>query len=91
MNKIVRLTGVVAVSVFLLVAAMTTVPAKAADTKIAVIDIQKVLVESKAGIKAKGKMEKKMEELKASLQKDENVLIALQKEMEKKAAAWSEE
>jgi outer membrane protein len=91
MNKIVQLTGVVAVSVFLLVAAVVTVPANAADTKVAVIDIQKVLVESKAGIKAKGKMEKRMEELKANLQKDEKVLIALQKEMEKKSAAWSED
>lgn len=91
MNKIVKLTSVAVAFVFVMVAVMTTVPAQAAGTKIAVINIQKVLIESTAGIAAKAKMEKKMEELKAKLQKDEKALIALQKDMEKKASAWSEE
>jgi len=48
-------------------------------------------VESAAGKSAKAKMEKKMEQLKKGLKKDEEALIALQKEIEKKSSAWSDE
>jgi len=70
---------------------MTSAPAGAAATKVAVINIQKVLIESEAGKKAKATMEKKMEELKAGLKKNEEALLALQKEIEKKSSAWSDE
>jgi len=90
MNKHVRLCSVVAFS-FLLVAVMTSASAGAAATKVAVINIQKVLIESEAGKKAKAMMEKKMEELKAGLKKNEEALRALQKEIEKKSSAWSDE
>jgi outer membrane protein len=70
---------------------MGSAPARAAATKVAVINIQKVLVESAAGKSAKAKMEKKMEQLKKGLKKDEEALIALQKEIEKKSSAWSDE
>ncbi len=90
MNKYKKFTSVAVVFVFLMISGIATVPASAA-AKVAVINIQKVLVESKAGIKAKGTMEKKMEQLKVGLEKDEKALVALQKEMEKKASAWSED
>ncbi len=92
MNRIMKLSSITVAFVFLLVAVATTSSATAATvTKVAVINIQKVLVESEAGKKAKAKMEKKMEELKANLKKDENALVALQKEIEKKSSAWSDE
>jgi len=90
-NRIVKLSSVAVAFAFLMVAIMSSVPAQAADTKVAVINIQKVLIESEAGKKAKAKVEKKMEELKSVFKKDEDALIALQKEIEKKSSAWSEE
>ena len=76
--------------VFLMIAVLSSVPARAAGTKVAVINIQKVLLDSSAGKKARSKMEKKMNQLKAGLKKDEDALIALQKEIEKKSSAWSD-
>jgi outer membrane protein len=90
-KKIVKIGSVAAVAVFLMVAVLSSVPAFAADSKVAVINIQKVLVDSEAGKKAKTKVEKRMEELKSSFKKDEEALVALQKEIEKKSSAWSED
>lgn len=91
MTKSIKLTTLTVSLVFLMVVAMGSVPAHAAGTKVAVINIQKVLMDSKAGKSARSKMEKTMEELKAGLKKDEEKLVALQKEIQKKASAWSEE
>ena len=62
----------------------------AADTKIAVIDMKEVLSTSTAGKRAQGIIERKMKSLQADFKKSENEIIALQKEMEKKGAAWSD-
>ena len=91
MNKITKVSSIAVASVFLMVAVLSSIPARAADTKVAVINIQKVLLDSEAGKKARAKMEKKMNELKAGFKKDEEALMALQKEIEKKSSAWSEE
>ena len=91
MKKFVKMGSVTIVAVFLLVSLLTSVPVFAAGNKVAVINIQKVLVDSEAGKKAKAKVEKRMEELKASFKKDEAALVSLQKEIEKKSSAWSEE
>lgn len=64
--------------------------AVAAETKIGVIDMQEVLTTSNAGKKAQGLIEQKMKALQESFKKDENALVALQKDMEKKGAAWSD-
>ena len=56
MNKIVKLSSIAVAFAFLMVALISSVPARAADTKVAVINIQKVLVESEAGKKAKAKV-----------------------------------
>ncbi|NOQ46559.1 MAG: hypothetical protein GQ559_07785 [Desulfobulbaceae bacterium] len=64
---------------------------QAADTKVGIINVQKVLATCEAGKKAHEVREKKMEELQATFKKDEEALLALQKEIEKKSSAWSEE
>ncbi len=70
-------------------AVFCSAPAMAAD-KIGVVDMRKVLSTSAAGQKAQEAIEKKQRALQADLKKDEDALIALQKEGEKKSAAWSE-
>lgn len=62
----------------------------AADTKIAVIDMKEVLSASTAGKRAQGIIERKMKSLQADFKKSEQEIIDLQKEMEKKGAAWSD-
>jgi outer membrane protein len=64
---------------------------QAADTKIGVIDMKKVLSTSVSGKKAQDIIEAKMKELQAGFKKDEEALVALQKDMEKKSSAWSDE
>jgi len=64
--------------------------ALAADTKVAVIDMRQVLSSSLAGKKAEGIVKQKVDSLQESLKNDENDLIAMQKEVEKKGAAWSD-
>ena len=64
--------------------------ALAADTKIGVIDMKQVLSTSTAGKRAEGIIKQKMDSLQASFKTDENDLIAMQKEMEKKGSAWSD-
>jgi len=76
----------------LLIAALVLIhgQALAADTKIAVIDMKQVISTSSAGKKAEGVIKQKMESLQASLKSDQDSLIAMQKEGEKKGAAWSD-
>lgn len=64
--------------------------ALAADTKIAVIDMKQVLSTSTAGKRAEGIIKQKMDSLQGSFKKDEEELVNLQKEMEKKGSAWSD-
>jgi len=64
--------------------------ALAADTKIAVIDMKQVLSTSTAGKRAEGIIKQKMDSLQGSFKKDEEELMNLQKEMEKKGSAWSD-
>jgi outer membrane protein len=66
------------------------VPA-AAELKIAVLNIQDVLTKSSAGLAAKDKIEKRMKELKTTLESDKQSLIAFQDEMKKKVSVWSED
>lgn len=79
------------VVVFLSVSLMIGSGAFAAETKIGVIDMQKVLANSAAGKKAQQELEKKMSQLKETFKKDEDALLAMQKEIEKKSSAWSDE
>lgn len=63
----------------------------AADMKIGVINVQKVLLTCEAGKTAKEKVDAKMKELQSSFKKEEEALKTLQDEIKKKSSAWSEE
>lgn len=65
--------------------------AYSADLKIGVMDVQKVLVNCAAGKAAKAKFDNKMKELQATFKGKEEELIAMQKDIEKKSSAWSDE
>lgn len=66
-------------------------PAQAAETKIGVMNIQKVLLDSAAGQAAKAAFEARAQELQAKFQAEEDALMALQQEIEKKSSVWSAE
>lgn len=63
----------------------------AADMKIGVMNVQKVLTSSVAGKAAKVKFDAKMKELQDKFKAEEEDLLAMQKDIEKKSSAWSEE
>jgi outer membrane protein len=58
---------------------------------IAVLDMQKVVLSSKLGKEAQKEIEKRVKELEKTFKADEETLIALQNEIEKKSSVWSEE
>lgn len=70
---------------------LLTASIAAAEMKLAVLNIQDVLTKSSAGLAAKDKIEKRMKDLKASLDSDKQQLISFQEEMKKKASVWSED
>lgn len=86
LTKKILLTGLS----FLLVAFMTT-GSFAADLKIGVMNVQKIIVSCDAGKEAKERFDKKMKELQASFKSEEDELKKMQEEIKKKSSAWSEE
>ncbi|XOF32615.1 MAG: OmpH family outer membrane protein [Candidatus Electrothrix sp. YB6] len=86
-----KIRSLVAVFCISLIFAVGFVLPAAAASGVAVVNLQKVLEKSKAGMSAKSKMDKKMKQLKAELEKEKKALLALQDEIKKKASAWSEE
>jgi len=64
---------------------------RAETQKIGVMNIQKVLLESSAGRKAKAIFEKRMNELQSTFKAEQEALVALQQEIEKKSSAWSKD
>ncbi|WP_417911747.1 OmpH family outer membrane protein [Candidatus Electronema sp. TJ] len=70
---------------------LLTASVAAAEMKLAVLNIQDVLTKSSAGLAAKDKIEKRMKELKSSLEGDKQQLVSFQDEMKKKASVWSED
>ncbi len=65
--------------------------ASAAELKIGVMNVQKVLLDSNSGSAAKALFEAKAKELKGKFQNEENALKAMQQDIEKKSSAWSAE
>jgi outer membrane protein len=66
--------------------------AKAADqVKIGVMNIQKVLVKCSAGVKVRAKLDKKVKEVEAQFKKEQDKLMELQAEIEKKSSIWSKD
>ena len=84
-----RLTVLIA-ALFVFVGLAITEP-QAAELKVGVINVQKVLLTCEAGKVAKVKVDAKMKELQDSFKKEEEALKALQDEIKKKSSAWSEE
>uniref|UniRef100_UPI004056894C OmpH family outer membrane protein n=1 Tax=Candidatus Electrothrix sp. TaxID=2170559 RepID=UPI004056894C len=84
-----RTSILILASVFFFLTVFTVVSASAAAS-VGVVNLQKVLDTSSAGVAAKKKMEVKMKELKASLDKEKKALVALQKDMQKKVDVWNE-
>ena len=78
------------ISIFFFLTVFTAVTVSAASS-VGVVNLQQVLDKSSAGVAAKKKMEAKMKEFKASLDKEKKAVLALQKQMQKKADAWNEE
>ena len=85
-----RLIGSSVVCIFALVLVLAC-QVSAADMKVGVMNVQKVLVNSVAGKAAKTKFDGKMQELQAKFKVEEEELVAMQKDIEKKSSAWSEE
>lgn len=84
-----RMVGCIG-SLLIMAAVLCQGPVWAADSKVGVIDMKKVLSTSTAGAKAQGIIEQKMKTLQSSFKTEENELITLQKEIEKKSSAWSD-
>lgn len=70
---------------------LSAVSTHAAEMKVGVMNVQKVLVNSVAGKAAKEKFDQKMGDLQTKFKAEEQDLVELQKEIEKKSSAWSEE
>ena len=65
--------------------------AMAADLKLGVMNVQKIIVGCKAGKAAKERFDIKMKDLQSSFTDEEADLKKLQDEIKKKSSAWSEE
>ena len=63
----------------------------AAEVKLGVMNVQKIIVGCKAGKAAKERFDVKMKDLQASFTDEEADLKKLQAEIKKKSSAWSEE
>jgi outer membrane protein len=79
------------VAVLLACVGLAVAESPAAEMKIGIINVQKVLLTCEAGKKAKEKVDLKMKELQGTFKQDEEALKALQDEIKKKSSAWSEE
>jgi outer membrane protein len=55
------------------------------------MNVQKIITLCDAGKSAKGRFEAKMKELQGKFQSEQDTLVNLQQEIEKKSSAWSEE
>lgn len=64
--------------------------AQAAELKIGVVNMQKVLTTSTAGKKAQSIIEQKMKSYDSTFKKDKDSLVTMRDEIEKKSSAWSD-
>ena len=83
--------ALVALSLFFCFSLVSFDSAVAADMKVGVMNVQKVLVNSVSGKAAKEKFDQKMQDLQSKFKAEEQELVDMQGEIEKKSSAWSEE
>ncbi len=69
----------------------TAVTQAVAGEKIGVVNLQQIIVRSDAGKAAKTRLDKKAREFQQKFQAEEQALVALQQEIEKKESAWNEQ
>lgn len=62
-----------------------------AETKIAVMNVQKIITLCDAGKGAKVRFEARMKDLQGKFKGEQDELVSLQNEIEKKSSAWSED
>lgn len=77
--------------IFLIVTCFSVNSGFAAESKIGVMNVQKIIVECDAGQEAKARFETKMKDLQEGFKEEEAALKELQEEIKKKSSAWSEE
>ncbi|OQX18249.1 MAG: hypothetical protein BWK76_07995 [Desulfobulbaceae bacterium A2] len=65
--------------------------AAVAGPPVAVLDVQKILDQSDSAKAAKAKVEAKFKELQAGFKGEEDAMLAMQQEFEKKNSVWSDE
>jgi len=82
---------VVAILVSVAFLAISNASAAENSIKIATVNIQDVLLGSKAGQEVKKELEQKVEELQGTFQKEQEDVDALRSEIEKKSSVWSPE
>jgi len=82
-------TGWMAVA--LLTALFFCADVRAAEVKIGVFNIQKVITQSSAGQVAQKRFETRKKELETQLKPEADALAALKKDIEQKGSVWSEE
>ena len=68
-----------------------TTGVQAAEQKIGVMNVQKVIALSDAGKAAQSRMEQKAKDFQAKFKSDDDSFKALQQDIEKKGSAWNEE
>ncbi len=77
---------------FTLCTAVTISAAEGSDgLKIGIMNVQKVLVQSESGLKAKEVFEKKKNELEAGFETEQQQLQEMQQDIEKKSSVWTKE
>ncbi|MEN8188945.1 MAG: OmpH family outer membrane protein [Thermodesulfobacteriota bacterium] len=86
-----RRTSIIGLCLTVFAAALLVAAPLRAETKIGVMNIQKIMADSEAGKRAKASLEKKAMELQNSFKAEEDALMALKTEIEKKSSVWSEE
>ncbi|MFV0437173.1 MAG: OmpH family outer membrane protein [Desulfopila sp.] len=62
-----------------------------AESKFAVMNVQRVITQCDAGKKAKTRFEARMKDLQGKFKGEQDQLVALQNDIEKKSSAWSEQ
>ncbi len=77
--------------VMIFCACMTSVAADSGTLKIGVMNVQKVLIQSESGLKARTIFENKKKEIEDSLSADNKAMQDLQQEIEKMSSVWSKE
>ncbi len=86
-----RFTSILCAGLICGVAFVLPVFANEGATKIATMDLKKVLEASKAGQTAQATVKQKYEEYQAKLGKKEEALLALKDDIEKKRTVWSDD